>query len=474
MTALNPELQRNVWLELSLHRLIAAPIILGLIFVPFWSGLSVDILDFVETTEVIYLVLVLLWGTRRAASTVTDEIEGRTWDGQRLSALGAWSMTWGKLLGSTAFVWYCAFIVLAVGATALAQVVPLDRVAHFVLTSIAFGLFAQAASFLACLALLRRAGRAARGQVTVSQLFGLAIGLWFLPLFGDYGLADGGSIPGALISHQEWYGLRLDRAFALTSLLVFLGWLLLGCYRLMRLELQYRARPRAWLAFLIFVVVYCAGFGIRGDLGLPALLQNAMAAPVVVMLLLVYLGLFTEPRTWMRQRAFLDAIAGLALVRLWSVVPLWLLSYLALAASVILLFLLAPPADGAPVDSYLIYGFGEIGRFLVAFDRGPSTVGFLAAVLLFVLRDALLVLLLSLGDSGHRGDLAALVYLACLYVLSGALVGAVDLPVLLPLFYPTMTAGPVVAVVPAAFQVALLALLVRRRWRARIAEAHSP
>lgn len=473
MMALNPELQRNLWLELSLHRLVAAPIILGLIFALSWSGLPDEALGFVETADTIYLLLVLLWGTRRTAATVIDEIEGRTWDGQRLSALGAWSMTWAKLIGSTAFVWYCALFALAAAATALAQIAPLERVAQFVLVSVAFGLFVQAASFLACLALLRRAGRATRGLVTLSQLFGLASGLWFLPLLGDYGMSDDISIPDALISYNEWYGLGLDRTFVLVSLLVFLGWLLLGCYRLMRLELQYRSRPWAWLAFLVFVTVYCAGFAIRSDLELPALVENAMMAPVMILLPLVYVGLFTEPRIWTRQRAFLDAIAGLRLGRLWRVVPLWLLSYLALVVSMVLLFLSIPTEGEAAYISDLYYGPELFGRALLEFDRSLPVAGALVALLLFVLRDALLVLLLSLGGSSQRGDLAALIYLVCLYVLSGALLKVLNLPLLLPVFYPTAAETLLIAVGPVALQVALLVFLVWRRWRARVVEACS-
>ena len=33
---------------------------------------------------------------------------------QRMSGLGAWQMAWGKLLGGTVFVWYCAAFALLV------------------------------------------------------------------------------------------------------------------------------------------------------------------------------------------------------------------------------------------------------------------------------------------------------------------------------------------------------------------------
>ena len=166
MTSLNPEFRRNLWLELSPHRLIAAPIVVGLVLTVLWLNLSDDLDLFVKVADGLFLLLVVLWGTRRAAAALVDEIEGRTWDGQRLSALGAWAMTWGKLIGATVFVWYCALFFLAAVTIALARTESLAEVLDHLLFSLAFALFVQSAAFLASLALLRRAGRAARGVIS--------------------------------------------------------------------------------------------------------------------------------------------------------------------------------------------------------------------------------------------------------------------------------------------------------------------
>ena len=50
----------------------------------------------------------------RRASAIIGEIRERTWDGQRLSSLGAGTMMWGKLFGSTIFNWFGGAICLAV------------------------------------------------------------------------------------------------------------------------------------------------------------------------------------------------------------------------------------------------------------------------------------------------------------------------------------------------------------------------
>lgn len=459
MTPLNPEFQRNLWLELSLHRLIAAPIIVGLVLTVLWLNMSDDLDLFVEVADGFFLLLVVLWGTRRTAAAVVDEIEGRTWDGQRLSALGAWAMAWGKLIGSTVFVWYCALLFLAAVTIALARTKSLAEVLDHLLFSLAFALLVQSAAFLASLALLRRAGRAARGLVTVSQLFGIGLGLAFMPLLGDLG----DPVLDAVISNIGWYGLALDRVFALVSLLVFLGWFLLGCYRLMRVELQYRTRAWAWVGFLSFAIVYGAGFAPEpGAYFLPHP-WNPMLLPASLLILLVYLGLFTEPRSWDRQRALFDGFSRSRSTRLWHKLPLWLLSYLALAIALLILYALAPTPDASSPGLDMFYDVDP----LLGFDPGLQEAGFLAALLLFVLRDALLVQLLSVGEVGRRADLTALVYLVCLYGLSGAFILELELPEAVPVFYPSMKANPLMAVGPVALQILLLVLLIGRRWRAR-------
>ena len=463
MTSLNPEFQRNLWLELSLHRLIAAPIIVGLVLAVLWSHTSDALHLFVEVADGFFLLLVVLWGTRRTAAAVVDEIDGRTWDGQRLSALGAWAMAWGKLIGSTVFVWYCALLFLAAVTIALARTKSLAEVLDHLLFSLAFALFVQSAAFLASLALLRRAGRAARGLVTVSQLFGIGLGLAFMPLLGDLG----DPVLDAAASNINWYGLTLDRVFALVSLLVFLGWFLLGCYRLMRVELQYETRAWAWVGFLLFVIAYGAGFAPEPDFDFLAHPRNPMLLPASLLMLLVYLGLFTEPRSWSRQRALFDGFPRSRSTRLWHRLPLWLLSYLALAIVLLLLYALAPPADAASFGSDRYFDRETVEDFLFGFTWGLQGAGFLAALLLFVLRDALLVQLLSVGEVGRRADLAALVYLVCLYGLSGALILALRLPELVPVFYPAREDNPLMAVGPVALQILLLVLLIGRRWRAR-------
>jgi hypothetical protein len=62
--------------------------------------------------EFLFVVIVVLWGTRAAAQSIVGEIRDKTWDLQRLSAIGPWEMVWGKLFGSTLLMWFGGAICL--------------------------------------------------------------------------------------------------------------------------------------------------------------------------------------------------------------------------------------------------------------------------------------------------------------------------------------------------------------------------
>ena len=113
----NPEFKRNLWLAFSLHRLIAMPAILTLLFLAvILSNTFQPAKDLHSAATTLFIFIVWMWGMRNANASITDELRDNTWDQQRMSALQPWDMTWGKLFGSTAFNWYGGLICLLVAA----------------------------------------------------------------------------------------------------------------------------------------------------------------------------------------------------------------------------------------------------------------------------------------------------------------------------------------------------------------------
>lgn len=455
--SLNPEFQRNLWLQLSLQRLIAAPVVVGLLVALYHLGEIGTRAKLAESAHFAFYLLVAFWGPRRAADSLAEEVVGGTWDMQRMSALGAWAMSWGKLLGSTVYVWYCAALCLAVYVYAKwpgpAVGLPDGRLFVDLLVMIGTGLLGQAVALAACLAILGRGAQGRRLPVTVSQLVGLLVVL--LVPFGEY--ADP---VVAARADTSWYGLPTQTAsFTLFSLAAFLAWALIGVYRLMRIELQFKSYPFVWLLLGLFLIGYAEGFlyDALTEAAVPA--STWLVLPTIIAAALTYLVLFLQPKDIVRYRWLAASLASGDLRRALALTPLWLPTFavtLVLAIAIVILDL-----GGTYRLPGHIENLPEVGELL---EGGWRLV---VAGLLFMVRDIALVLYLNFNRR-RRADVAAFIYLAVLYVPLPALAALLEGPLLLPLFLPTPGAGPWMAILPPLIQaVAMVGLLAARMAAAR-------
>lgn len=418
---MNPEFRRNLWLELTVRRMLLAAALLALAF--FAASLSGgDEYRPAGVAEFLYYVIVVLWGSRNAALSVVGEIRDRTWDAQRLSSLSAIEMTWGKLLGATIYNWYAGAICLAVIlARSIAEAGPLGAVVDIVYF-VEIGIIAQAAAFLASLAAVRRRQSHSRLEVFVYQLAGLAAALavyWVWQEADPAGSMIAGKAPSEFIA---WWGYSFDaRPFLLVSLALFTGWLLLGCYREMRLELKMANGPLVWLGFLVFIGIYVAGF----DSWLThntvtagwdaASLRLGLAASAFATL--TYLMVFLEPKDRVHFRWLGTQIARGSVDRALMGLQAFMMSYLAMvlmSAALMWWRWMHAPAD--------------------------ADVALLAAGLGFITRDVALFVLLHTLPGRRRGDFTAVLGLFALYLLIPAILNGMGLSGALVFFYPRATA----------------------------------
>jgi hypothetical protein len=434
----NPEFRRNLWLELTPQRLIVMPLVLAAIFVVVylgeegiakWNGDSSRYGGLAMAAKYIYLALVLLWGGRQAAAAVTDEIRDRTWDGQRLSALGSWSMAWGKLFGSTVFVWYGGVLALAVYAVSAVAQAPAPAVARDIVTLIGYGVLCHATALLASLLYLRHKTPSRRPNAGLFHLAGLAavVVLWVV-------------IDGYTLDKVGWPMSRpvLLADFALGSVVAFAVWAVIGVWRLMRSELQFRNLPWLWTLFALFLMVYMSAF-VAGPLD-PI---YRLLLPTFVLQLCTYLLALVEPKDVVGLRR-LASRARIGDVRgFFEALPLWLLTYAFVATGTVLSVALAH--DRLPT---------------------PETAGLamrmIAVAFLFMTRDLSILLALNLGRNPRRADLAAILYWAVLYALVPLLLNAFGERGAAALFRP---GGTEAVVVSALVQAALALAWVAWRWR---------
>ncbi|MEA2779830.1 MAG: hypothetical protein QOK29_1374 [Rhodospirillaceae bacterium] len=455
---MNPEFTRNIWLQFSAGRLLLVPVVIGAVLLLTWLATWHSFLALRAVAEWIFYVVAVLWGTRRAADLVAEEIAGGTWDSQRMSALGAWQMTWGKFLGGTSYVWYAAGLVLIgrIAAAWLAGTPPWERGELIqLLQMIGTGLFGQAVSFVISLALLRKQAMRRKLGVTVSQLAGLLASV----------AASGHLDIGILFRHApviDWFFWRWPGdLFALASLGLFLGWSLFGAYRLMRVELQFRSAPWAWIGFTVFLMLYAEGLLYPAIRGIGGGLAPWLSGPFAIGVSLTYVALFLESKDVVRYRWFLAALAAGERRQWAALLPQWLPVYVLAAVGAVLL----SGSGGLSRLADLVALAGPITNWS-GIDRASSIMLFPIAVVLYLLRDVLVVLFFNFGAQRGRADLTAFICLMLVYFpLSGILVTLGQIQ-FLPLLVPSPLANPIFGIAAPFVECAVLGTLVLGRLNA--------
>jgi hypothetical protein len=453
---INPEFRRNIWLQFNWSKLIAAPL---LTVIAAYAFLLLTDHDYQKLQSVAELaggsVILGIWGTRRAADAVAEEVGAGTWESQRMSSLGAWQMTWGKLLGGTSFVWYCAAIAMTVilwanvraGGAGVVGPETLRVVFNFLVG----GLMAQAAAFTIGLLLLRKASRHRRLTITLAQSCGFL--LFFIVVAGGFPHAR----PSVLDASEavfsagqiEWYGIAQDAAaFRSATIAIACIWAVIAAYRLMRTELQYRCLPWIWTVFLLFVVAWASGLGELGP-------GWAFLALVV----LTYVSLFVDHRDPVRYRWAVRALRRGNWLEVVAAVPWWSISYLLAAIMAVAIGWSLPYVTGVdfganppPALDMAAMGLRHLGASL-------------ALIMLFMLRDLFVLLWLSSSPWRAKADVLGIIYLALVYWPPAAVFWAAGAGGLLPVVAPIATGNVAADFVPIAIELAFAALLFYARWR---------
>lgn len=451
----SPELQRNLWLQLSWGRALAAPILVGIVVAALLASWSPAPSHLAEYARWGFVLLIALWSTRRVADSLAEEVGGGTWESQRMSGMSAWSMVWGKLIGGAIFPWYCALICLGLMIWYGLQALPGElrtTVLQQVVTLLLGAVLAQATALVVALLLLRKAQFRRRLTVTMAQIAGLLA-------FGIAVAWEYSSIPWAAdVGVIRWYQHEYPASqFYFASVGIFTLWALVAAWRLMRAELLYVNRPWMWTLFTLFCMGYAAGF-VPWDI---EPLTSRLASACIAGLLLTYAAFFGEAKDPVRYRWGLARFKALQWWRALEFMPWWLISFvLAAIAGIATIWSILTGGELAWQDSWI----ASIQRYTSVVTLGTLAYVF-AAFLLFALRDMLLLLWLNFsGKMRGRADLAGLVALAIAYVpLPMLLVGA-GASQFLPAVSPFAVTGPL-GLAWAGVEVVVVWFLLMLRWR---------
>jgi hypothetical protein len=443
----NPELIKNIQLELNPVKMVLMPTVLGMIF--FIAYLNADEQTAMHSVQITALVLfeliVFVWGTKMAVESLVSEFNDRTWDSQRMTAIGPWTLAWGKLFGSTLFAWYgglCCLLVFAASAYSAPKDVP--GLITLLLVMLFTGLLTQTAILAFILTEFAKNRDAVKLNISSYSLAAvLLIGI-FMSFAGDT-YTDSGR------ETVQWHGILLHPLdMMLYSSFFFCLWGGVGLYRAMRKELQFASRPWAWAAFVVSVMVYCAGF-ISSDMDVhgAALVLLRLYVALFVGVLSFYFMVLAEPKNAVDLKLLLAKLRQREWSGLTAKAPAWLLSLLLVAVLCALLLAMK--------------GLADLGG--MQHNRDAETILRIVplSLLMFCLRDLGIVLHVNFSSVKKNRDMTAAFYLVILYLLIPLLLKIAKADAMLPWFVPFSETSLVNGVLPAAVQAGLALHFVWRR-----------
>ncbi|GMR07357.1 MAG: hypothetical protein BMS9Abin26_0360 [Gammaproteobacteria bacterium] len=434
---INPEFQRNIWLEFTLHRLLATPIIIGAVFLLlFLSSSSLEGFWVLanNVSMILLVVIMLFWGVRQAAEAVSTEIKDRTWDGQRMSAISPWSLAWGKLFGSTLFTWYTAIFCVALyyisGKAAGIEYTTLKTI-----VVVLSGLLTQAIALLASMNVIQKNRDQSRSSSTA--VFAVVVTIGGISL---YAAMDARTT-------VDWFGMSYDGLpFISLSMLVWLVWAYIGIYRYMRSELQLRNGPIVWTAFMIFALLYSAGFINISIFDQDHIVATRMFYVYNILLASVYMLLLTEKKDPILFRRAFKKLRDNRYIRFSEELTNWPINMAMLILFAI--FFLASKYSGLTLQNEMV----NINNYILA-------------SIVFMFRDAGIILFFSFSANPKRIEVTSIIYLAILYLLIPKILDLMGLSYLSAALIPTSGVNIWFTIVAACLQVVLVGWMLRNRWQ---------
>ena len=461
MLPINSEIRRYYWQDFSLQRIIALPaVLLAIVYLMFLSDCSFKTIANGATTA--FFILVFLWGGHKAACSVIEEVKDNTWDNQRLSSVLPLNLSLGKLFGSTLYTWYGGAIALVIYVIYSVSDKPIILISYDIVLFITSGIFCHSVAILSSVQALRVQNRYGKLQSISYLILGLVASSVFYII--------GHSISEHFQKDQafgiiKWFDIEFSNSsFLLISLFIFLLWAIVGIYRSMREELKFKNIPWMWGLFVIFIMIYASGLfhdtqpprftpnphsmhgrenALANDSYIGFLEQFRLRIAFAFAAISTYLMFFADIINITRYRIMWHQWTQRNWKKIGESLPRWIVSFI-LTVIVGVMLLVASVEPGKAYNAFI----------------------FIFSIILFMLRDAVILHYFKFSKSNKRAALATVFYLAVLYILLPSIFLAAKLKDSVYAFYPRVKDdASITFLLPVLVQIFLVGFLLRYRWK---------
>jgi hypothetical protein len=436
---LSPEFHRQLWMRFTPLRLIAAPVMLGLCAVVAWnvgmhsrhssSPEQAGFAMLVLTMQIIYFFVMLVWGTLEAGTAMATEMRSNTWDFQAMSSISPSQLAFGKFFGTTSYTWYFGLLTLGIfgyaydhyQGTSWTNGTRQEDTLYVMAGYLLAALLGQSVALLNYLIDLSSSpGRTTRALLPggmAAFLLGLAVSAAIFFNVLSNATHINASYHRSFRHGIQWYWNFYEYLpFVLCSLLFFCGWFLTGIYRLIRIELLYRNQPLVWVIFVLSLIAWDSGFffcvpapsrwGHRAEpMSIPspddalkaAALSRAAFWAFLQAAIITYGSMLNESADIRKYARFAFFAKTGDVRRMLENMPKWVATVPIVFISYFVVAMVKPPGEGTAELAYLTTS--------------------MTALLLFMLRDGLVVHAIHKLHRGRGGRFALIFYYIMAYGL---------------------------------------------------------
>lgn len=437
----NPEFIKNIRREFNFTHLISLAIFLFLLIYICSLGNEKDTASTLFNTFCgVGFIFSIIYGSYLVSNSMIEEHKQGTWPFMVMSPLSTGKIFIGKICAAPITVWiltltmiiptliYSLHFKLALNQTL--AIPPHNIIIPFIVILFAWILFSYSVSLLLS-AYTIFTNKDGRNIAILSTLCTLICGLFIGA--GAFGAMDAYSRTYKNIEKfrtEEWYGLSIPDIYLIAAIICFIAfWAMIGAYKTLRLTLNFKDKPYAWILFIITSCIFIQGYhhpyrNLTSDIAL----DLACAFCIITILFL----LLSKAPTPLQYQYWWSDYKNKKQSFLASTTPLWMITAILLIPVLIISIIIDPHPYTALIK--------------------------VIGITLLITRDIIALHILSWQKKFKQIALSASLYIILVYALLPILLGAKPK-------WPTEFSATYAQWILILLEIAVLAYYLQKLWR---------